>query len=646
MISFLLTSPGATIDPGDTTFTIEISTTNAITEELTALLESSFVFSVNGVEAETSFEASVDGGVATVDLMILGGQTLTLLARGSDGEEGRAVWSVEVVDDCLQRVPDYVRSPYLDTLTSYLPDYIRAATTKESVFQQLANPMALMLERVKRRIVVDGKNTLILSADIQDPDWLFRYELSDNESFSYAMGPAGEFSATPPTCYGYLGINRLALASTESFEDLWTSALPTRLSFEDLGLFGGAQLTPSFDLVSAPELSSLKIPTKDKVFACVFAGTPLVDMAAKIFGEANIELIGLGPNGESQEEIVPLLESGFVSSNLQWEEILQIVPQITLDTLECEVFLSLFPPRLSPKQDPLYQETKDRVAVVQEFSLLSDELGTCLDKSVSFEGRLIDIARGQSTKDVISRSRLYDVEGEEVFLTDFCLNSSSPWLYGVDATKLYIWDRRELIPNNLAGLAGLSDEPEQHFSIEALEHQTVEAATPSQTITIAMEGPRANIRTRSWTWKITTPSGEEVYVDPVTGDLHEEIFSTDNPIPIEYFGIKQRDFDVTLDETGDYLIELELTHIDNTVSVFKRIFTVQARKALAQFTLTSHLSLIDQTNRIHCSLNGSLFLENGGKMWRVTPHYDTMLIDPDERSIYFRENYDKIEVLF
>jgi hypothetical protein len=161
-----------------------------------------------------------------------------------------------------------------------------------------------------------------------------------------------------------------------------------------------------------------------------------------------------------------------------------------------------------------------------------------------------------------------------------------------------------------------------------------------------MERPQGVKTARSWMWSVIKPDNETLYIKPSTGELFDYEYWNDNPIPINYYGIKERNFDLTLDEVGDYIFELRILYTDGTTEIVRKIFQLHQKNAIAQYDLGHLISLIDEINRIHLTENGELWISNAEAIYKLRPVYDTFMVDAENNKLYFREEYDAVEVEF
>lgn len=643
MITYELISPESPTEAGEVN--IELRATNG-SEPTEEMLESIRV-SVNDISLSVETEIVEGVIVITGTFTAIGGQDMRISVLGTD-EDGQSTghFSLLISSESLYRTPDYVYAPYMEQLASYLPDYTRAGVDRYSVFQQLLNPIALKMDNIRQKTQSHHRSLLINASDLSDPDWLYEYELDSSEEFNFVINSEGASSVVPPTVWGYSGVNRINLRACESFRDFWEEAIPTRFTVIESINPALVALTPSISIRELEVLAPFDVPTNGRVYLTLHSSSSIVDITSEELGQAFIVLEGISGTGADQKEVILLLEEGDIPSKLNWSKIESVSLETNIESASGEVLFGLLPTRLGIRVEPSFKSVLNRRTDTVKWQTGEDEIGSYVDKLLSGEGHIIDIARGESSFSAVQRYRLADANGDAVSITDHSVNLSGNFFYGTDIDTLYLWDRRDRLPSNLALMTGITEQPEQSFAIVAYELQTVEDDAPSVVLSVEMERALGLKTARSWMWSVVKPDGETLYIKPSTGEFFEYEYWNDNPIPINYYGIKERNFDLTLDEIGDYMFELRVLYTDGTTDIIRRIFQLHQKNAIAQYDLGHLIDLTDEINRVHVTENGELWISNAETIYKMRPVYDTFMIDTENSKLYFREEYDAVEVEF
>lgn len=641
MISATLLTPASTTTPGDTAITIELEFEEApAAEDLDTIL-----LYINGVGVSRDIDWADTLITVSSSVFLVGDQNVIISVSHEIGGTSSTHFNVVTSPESSLRGNDYLYSPYTEQLASYFPEYSRAASDRTSVFQQLVNPIALRFDSIKQRVQRHARGFLPNAASSWDPDWLCQYQLKTSQNFNVTIGADGSESVVPPDVFGQEGVNSIRLAPANSFGEFWDEALPTRWR-PPIEIQSQEELTPCVALRDVEELAPFKVPTKGRVHCHISNATKLVDVTLVPLGQTVLVLKGVNPTGRKQTEEITIYENGSTSSRLPWGEIQSVSLETNIDDVAGDVVFSAFPVRLCPKVDATFKRVIERQPDSLKWEWIQDDLGTCLDKKASSEGHLVDIARGDDSSTVLERFRLADVDGNLVAVEDCTMNQTGTFFFGIAESTLFIWDRRDRLPGNLGLLAGGTESPELQFAIVAYSPQTVEDDAPSVTVSVEMERPANSKTIRAWMWSVVKPNGDTVYIKSSTGEIFEYEYWNENPAPILYFGIKQSDFEVTLTEVGDYIFQLQYVCTDGTEEVVRKVYQMHQKNAIAQYELAHLIEFEDEVSRIHMTEDDRLLISNAGIIYRMTPAFDTFLIDVDERKLYFREKFDTVEVQF
>lgn len=643
MITFDLVSPNGVTDAGEISLLITITNGDEPTENFL----DSIIIKVNDmpISVELSYaEITIE---ATASFIAIGNQHMRLTAEADDGS-GLAIkhFDIFISPESSHRNPDYVYAPLMERIGSYFPGYTRAGADRYSVFQQLLNPIALELDRVRQKLQSHNRSLSIGSANLSDPDWLYQYELEDDEAFTHGMNTEGAQVIIPPSVFGFTDINRIDLVAKESFRDFWEEAIPTRFVVLESTRPALAILSPSTPIQELATIPPFDVPTLGRIYIHIHSASNLVDIQLETLGQTILQVSGLSPSGANQTENITILENGTIATKWRWSRVTSVGLLKNIESASAEVVLSLFPPRLGVKTEPSYQSVKDRRVDTIKWEVGEDGVGSYLDKLLSGQSHVIDIAKGENTFLPVQRYRLTSLDDNFITISDFTMESSGNFLYGISENKLMIWDRRDCLPTNLTLLTGITEQPEQGFEVVTYDVPTVQDDAPVVILSVELERPLGVKTARSWSWSVRTPADEVFYIKPSTGELSTTEYWYDNPIPISYYGIKERNFDLTLDELGDYIFELRILYTDNSTDIVRRVFQFHKKRAIAEYDLSHLVTFTDDISQIHMTDSNELWISNAEAIYKLRSVYDTFLIDVDENCLYFREDYDDIEVKF
>lgn len=632
-----LTAPVGNATPGTVTITVDIESDNE-----GPAFSDSFQLWINDVKA--TFTSAEAGGTWTLTATpyLMGNQIVKVYAQATDVDEKKGQHFAFTVDpEAWFGARAEKHAHIIDEFAAYLPPFMKARGDRYSVFRQLFNPIAKKYDETREKLHLRSKALDPDQAALDDPDWLYQYTLGTNEEFSTRVDSSGYLINDVPEVWGIHGFNRVALAATDSFRNLWREALPARFLSTDAGV-ANTQITGSYSIHDLATIKNLDVPVPGVIYIWAHSVTNAVKVTNDEFTSVDILIKGQAPEGLEQEELISVLRSEVLQTQKPWGKIERVRLVSAPDDATAEIALLNFTPRISTKVDPLIQ--RDGEELIQ-WEIGFDSTGTYIDRQSSGQGFVLDLARGEDTFHTNERLRLLNSSAADVTLTDFSIDPTSFYVWGVDATRLYVWDRREDLPTNMSYLTGSSKSPEVDFHIARYSFSEDTGGGVESTISIELDPARGINPVRRWYWSGVSPSGSSLYLGETNTFDGVAPNWKGNRLPVQYFGIQESDFDITIAGTGSYIVELNIEFMDGSTEVVKKLVNIQALTALAEYKL-DHLISGDGVNRVTVRPDGDIFVSSAGSAWRLSPMFDTFMTDYNAQAIFIREKFDQIEVKF
>jgi hypothetical protein len=636
--TFDITAPLAPQAPGTINITIDIISNNE-----PASFEDSFQVWINDIEF-TGFGASTALGTWTIDLdvSLMGPQDVKVTATATDLDETVSKnWAFSVTTEALtfstilQR-----RAPYTEVLAGYFPSHTKARGEMNSLYRQFMNPLGDQLDNTRLKLHLRNVSLNAEKADYKDPDWLYQYYLSTGEAFTTRIDEGGEEVYELPSVWGIKDWNKLALTGTDTFVDFWRGALPSRYTSEDQGTIN-TQLTASTSLHDVSIIPAFDVPVPGILYIWTHSLANAIQ-AGDVLITSSILLKGEGPEGLAQTERVILLRNGTIPTMKAWGRVEEISFLDGLENTTGEIVILNFPMRISNKMDPLFRSPDEEP---MQWAYGEDLAGSYLDQQSSGQGYLSDLVKLEDTFQTVARRPLRDVAGTNVTITDFSLDPTSNWLYAVDATKLYVYDRREVLPTGLEELNTATNTPEQSFFMEGYNFIEDTGAGRERVIPIEMDTPRGANTIRRWYWSMVLPSGTRTYLDLEFNTVHTAPQWKYNTLPLIYYGITPRTRELTSTVEGSFILEMNTEFMGGGTETVKKVFINQVDNALAEYKI-DHLVTVSGPNRVAALEDGRVVVINKGSSWILTPMYDSFIADFAGSALFFREDFDFIEVKF
>tara|TARA_R110002126_G_scaffold183202_8_gene331766 strand:+ start:1113 stop:3038 length:1926 start_codon:yes stop_codon:yes gene_type:complete len=637
-ITLALTAPVSNQAPGDVSIAIDISSTSP-----GGGFADSFLLWINDV-AVTDFATN---GAGPWDISytatLLGGQAVRVKVQAVDIDEARSsVWLFNVDPEVTLSGGLYRRAFYLEDLITYYPEHTKARGDKYSVFQQLLNPLALKLEENRLRLHNENRALNPSKDQDNDPDWLYEYALGPGESFTVSVDALGNEVSNPPNAWGITGINRLPLAPKGSFREFWSNALPSRYLAENQGATR-TQLTRSTPISESEHLAPFDVPVPGFLYFWIHSVSGTVELGDEL-RLTKLQIEGTNPEGTKQEESISLVRNYTAVTQKPWGRVDSIKVSLGPIGATAEFVVYNFPQRASAIDDPFFRSSGE----VIRWNIGSDDDGSYVDMETSARGLVADVAIGTDTFQKRKRCRLLDAAGDHVTITDFSIDPTTTRMYGVDGSKVYIWDRRETWPVDMTLLNNSATSPEADFHVVKIGDDVAGdgAGNFSTEFTIELDRPQALRTIRRWNWSVVDDAGYRFYLDGANALTTNEVpLWKSNSTPISYFGIEQRDFVITIDTLGAFIFELTVEFMDGTTETVRKVDQAYQNIAQADY-LIDHLVTVSGVNTLTALEGGGLALSNRGSTWLLTPMFDDYISDFESYRLLFREAFDSVEVNF
>lgn len=636
MLTFDMTTPVGDPAAGSVLITVTIESDNE-----PASFEDTFKLWVNDIEVTFDVAHAAPVYTLTTTEYLLGPQAVKVTALAVDDDEKKYVsWPFSVLAEAVFPTAVVgVRAPYGELLAAYFAPHTRARGDKFSLYRQLMNPLAMELDEARLKLHLRNRALNPHFTQKDDPAWLYAYELALGEDFLVRVTTTGERTHEPPQCWGISGVNRLALTGKPGFRELWSDALPTRYTSSHKNTLN-TQLTASTPIGELSFLDEIEVPVPGPLFFDVHSVSNVVSVADEFKG---LRLFIEGENGEGlpQEESVALIDNGLVQTDKSWGKITKLLANDGPDDAYAEIVLYNFPPRNAKQTDPLIKEGEKTI----RWTAGQDTAGSYLDRNISRESLLRDIALGEDSTHANERFRLADTSGSAVFISDYALDPGSFKVYGVTTTQLLIWDRRRTLPNNLYRLTGGTASPEIMFHPMKYTLPTENGGNIETTITVEIDRAKGGKVASRWYWSYYDATDTIGYLDEndeLGGDAPHWKY---NSTPLTYYGIKQSPFDVVLPNCGHWIFQLTVVYTDGTEETTRRVVDLYELTAIAEYKI-DHLVTTADLNKVAVLEDGTVVITSGGDTWFLDPSYDVFIPDYEGSRILFREKYDSVEINF
>lgn len=598
--------------------------------------------------------------------------TVRVEIKSSDNDTGRHAWTFTTVSGVSKRVVGYQRAHTTQILGNSFPDWARARQSPASVAQQLLNTIALKMEDARDELSRLGKNRFAQTADRNDMDLLYRHEFGEAFDFTKRFFHNGDFEFIAPTLTGIEGVAAIPVSVLDDLYTFWNLATPDRISSASAEFLYMDGLVMSYTPLShSPLTHDFHVQVPGHLYIEAFGGDNYLSIRDESVSFTQIKLKGIGRHGQEQEELMVLERPCIKRTQKEWKKITKVWMTGGEFNPLAEIAIWNFEPINSEKTDLLEQVvTKNREVYPSHWQLGSNSHGSLLQQSAFVGSGILEMIR---TPTLVPHREyeLLNVAGSNITLQDFCLDRCRRFLYGVDSSKLYIFDKRPEYYDNFGTLRSRTDDPvmEIQFRVTDLSRSNA-AGGLTLGVRRAYRAPHTPVA--RFRWSVILPDGTTRYIDHL-GTMHL--------LPVPFEEVKHKDSFVVSDALltvdlglagqatprhGSYIFVLEYERTDGVSEKVMEVFHVDYLQAIAEYNLDllfartppqplaplqdaqvlADAVLTKATSRFRIVMDSDdrLRVIRDSMMYLVDDRYDTAVIDFDSKEAFFRENFDSVRV--
>ena len=541
---------------------------------------------------------------------------------------------------------DYYYSTVSQEMANYLPEWSRARYDKFSVFQQIANPIALIAEEVDKKIQNDFLNSFVQTANYNELANLYRVDLGANYSFKTKLLDDGTNLLVPPDVSAVYNISKV-YPNAEFDNDIrsvYYKKIPDRIESQKDKYTSEVVAETSITLnrleldYKMAREGVLCITTKNGLFFTINSPTVQNELLPLV-----CRIKGLSSQDAEQTEDVTIVDNDSYTTIKRWSYI-ESIEFINLNQDNPENFnfsISLFLPNDAIKPDiyrhhPLYGDFQPVSWKIQQTTY-----GTLLSELIYTADDIDDVIASLGARTEVNEYELLDVDGiTPIAGIGMCVDFFIDWLYVIDANNLYIYDKREPYPQILHKVKPSPNEPQLTLVMQTdnlgrnVDPKTVEFSALQSVVDKTIV---------KYFYSVQRPNDEIVYLSQDGG-----IFTTakeamtiveSNRDPINTSTVSYE-----MDMLGDYVVGLHTQYSDGSISTDFKIARLMGKAALAKYRLDRILLNEDATDVVF-DYDGKLKITDAtGYIHTVQFIRDNMLVDYEKGTLYFNEDYREVRV--
>lgn len=519
-------------------------------------------------------------------------------------------------------------------LVNIYPPWSRTRKDQSSVGYRLLNSFGAPIDHMERSLEKHKKNIYLTTANIDEIDVTYKVLLPKEFEFELDTEDPLETCFNAPATSGlHLGEwHTIELAPNNEVDEFWYYSVPNRFSISEVvsGVEDHLLTMMSEDTIATGIWRHHLADTAHnggKLYIEATGGTQYVKINdQKQVERARVRLTGKTRKGTLEEEILVFAWDQKQQTQKEWEEITRVdlfemEPGIQIDITSSDgntgPYMDFF--------NTTFSVNRNKIDHFWDLEFLTGQPILSRIEYISDEWQQLIL--GFSSKETKERWELLDgthlpVSGVDMAVQPF---TDRAWVVTEDA-KLYCYDLIPSMPSGLERLRGIT--PGADVAIEIEDPNVI----LGEDIEFIPWHARPLQELRSYKLYYTPPSGGNVLLSDVT--LPE---GTELKRSIESF------VSFTPAERGTYVLTMEATMEDGSVQVYKTLANVSYKTPLAEFDLGS--LVLDTVEAIEFDTDQQMWLKTiNDDFYLVQPHTDLMLIDYENKIMYFHENYDEVAI--
>lgn len=537
----------------------------------------------------------------------------------------------------------YFYSTATQGIANYYPEWSKTRYDKYSNAQQMLNPIGENLQAIQELVKKESANSFVQTANLRELSELHRVELDKDFEMTSILNQDGSYFFVQPDISGVQGITRFDLF-TEQENDLKTfyrGKLPTRIDSTREELKEKMIWGPALASEMKTEINQTLSREGGFCLTCSDIESSMKKTESEAIVFAQCRVFGKDIFGVEQEEDLIVLGHQNVYSRKMWSEILYIrfsnLPHSSV-SFSLLHFEDAGSPMIDIAEEVLADDTEETLI----WTLEQRSGRSILQKNRTLGQNNFEMLRNSGQYIPYWESELLDVDGKtSLNLVDIAVDSFSNSIYGIDEDYLYIFDKREEYPLCLKAING--DNGNSDFLIELdSDEMSLDEDGEKEILFKCIHGrPGQNII--RYRLKITKPGGDSVFLKPngeETTDVKKSmIFAKQVDLTLE-----EVQYSFILDQTGDYLFELEALFQGGETTKHQQLVRVLSNSAKIKYKLERILNNQSPVGLVFDYDQKLKVLTEDNILHTIIEKRDGVLIDYENKILYFSEEYELIDV--
>lgn len=536
------------------------------------------------------------------------------------------------------------KSDVTQELVNVFPSWSKVRSDDQSVGYQALNTMANSMERMERQLRVIRDNQFLSTANLDEIDITYKVILGpgfefdeDNTDPLFACPVAPEVSGLISGVW-----HDVEIAPDNDLESFWYDSIPNRITLADV-VSGENHEMVTLDAGDSP-VSGLWLNhlRGGHLWVETTGGVQYLQFENNSVKRAKVVLEGRTRKGTYEEETLIFAWDQKQRTLKEWKELYNVGAFDMEDEIEIDVRSADF--NNGPYLSPWNLKYSDRRNKIDEFWDVghNGDIPT-LDRLEYQSDEWQQLVLGFSDTDVRDRWELLKstdnpVSGVDVTISgvDMAIQPYTNRVWVATEDTLYLYDLREEMVSGVNDF--LDRTPGAHIQID-YEEDSVLLGEP-----ILFTPWHARPLKELLSYKIwyRRPDGTRY---GILGGSEVDI-NTDHTVKITQGTPLSRTIENLIEipttQRGEYLVVFEGTFIDGEQQTYSRIFNVRYKLPLAEIPVSGIVP--DPIEGIDFDSDQKMWVKTSDKYYRLDLHTDIMLIDYENKIIYFKEEYESVGI--
>ena len=525
--------------------------------------------------------------------------------------------------------------PSTQEMANIYPPWSKVRTDDQSVGYGLINTIARPIHKMDKSLSNMRKNIYLPTANLDEIDLVYRTLLPTTFEFDTDNSDPLRPCPLPPTVVGNPGTDNFSvlLAQNNRLEEMWYESVPNRFSL------AGTETSLDHNLITFTASDSpLDVALTHhlgggRLWIEAGGGTEYLKIVDGEVRRAKVIIRGKTRKGTEESETIIFPWDMKQPSQKEWDTIDKIEVYDVEDDVQISIASGDF--NRGPYLDHYnleYSPNRRKIDTFWDMGEIEGHPTIDMIRYVSDEWELL--ALGFSERDIVESWELIDENDNTVTGVDIAIQpfTERAWVATADA-RLYLYD---LSQDTVSGIDALKDKTVG--SHVQFDYETRYLVRDENFVFIPWHA-RPIKEIISYRLSYRTPSGTKFGLK----DGATVSFTSDFLVKGEQLTRTIADqVTVPLTERGEYLFVLEATFIDGVEHTEKIVVRANFKKPLASFDVSAEVPFT--VSGVDFDSDQKLWLTTTGGHHRIDFNTDQMIIDYNQKIIYFKEEYDSVDI--